>query len=77
MPEYALTLFMTEGRRSFPTSFSLIISTNVGIRPKNFLAFNFNLFATLEQNFKAIPNASPKSLNFKKYHSSKKSGFSG
>ena len=30
-----------------PTSFSPLISTNVGISPKNFLAFSFNTFATL------------------------------
>ena len=30
-----------------PTSFSPVTSTNVGIRPQNFLTFNFNPFATL------------------------------
>ena len=30
-----------------PTSFSLVISANVGINPQIFLTFSFNLFATL------------------------------
>ena len=30
-----------------PTSFSPVTSTNVGIRPKNFLTFSYNPFATL------------------------------
>ena len=29
------------------TSSSPVTSTNVGVRPKNFLTFSFNLFATL------------------------------
>ena len=31
-----------------PTSFFPVISTKVGINPKNFLTFSFNPFATLE-----------------------------
>ena len=30
-----------------PTSFSHVISANVGISPQNFLTFSFNFFATL------------------------------
>ena len=30
-----------------PTSFSPVTSTNVGISPKNFLTFSFNLFDRL------------------------------
>ena len=36
-----------EGGNPSPTSISLVVSTNVGISSKNFLAFSFNLFATL------------------------------
>ena len=35
------------GQKSPPNSFSSVTSTNVGIRPKNFLNFSFNPFATL------------------------------
>ena len=55
-----------------PTTFSPVTSTNVGISPQNFLNSNFNLFVTLVYNFKAIPSASPKSLNLKQDHPSKK-----
>ena len=30
-----------------PTSFSPVTSTNVGVRPQNFLTFSFNPFAAL------------------------------
>ena len=30
-----------------PASFSPVTSTNVGIRPQNFLTFSFNPFATV------------------------------
>ena len=53
------------------TSFSPVTSTNVGINPQHFLAFNFNSFATLVQNVRAIPSASPKLLNLNQDHSSK------
>ena len=55
-----------------PTSFSSVTSTNVGFGPKNFLTFSFNPFATLVQNFKFVPSASPKLLNLNQDHLSKK-----
>ena len=58
-----------------PTSFSPVISTNVGFGPKNFLTFSFNLFATLLQNFKFAPSASTKLLNLNQDHPSKKAIF--
>ena len=43
-----LTLFRTGGvKRPPPTSFSPVTSTNVGIRPENFLTFSFNPFERL------------------------------
>ena len=43
-----LTLFrIWRGQKSPPTSFSPVTSTNVGIRPQNFLAFSFNPFDRL------------------------------
>ena len=59
-----------------PTSFSSVISTNAGFGPQNFLTFSFNPFATLVQNFKFVPSASPKLFNLKQDHPSKKR-FSG
>ena len=41
------TLFRMEGAKRPPTNFSPVTSTNVEIRPKNFLTFSFNSFATL------------------------------
>ena len=35
------------GKKAAPTSFSPATSRNVGMGPKNFLAFSFNHFATL------------------------------
>ena len=35
------------GKKMLPTSFPLVTSTSVGISPKNFLTFSFNIFATL------------------------------
>ena len=35
---------------------------NVGISPKIFLTFTFDPFATLVQNLKVMPSASPKLL---------------
>ena len=35
------------GQKSPRTSFSPVTSTNVGIRPQNFLTFSFSPFATL------------------------------
>ena len=58
-----------------PNSFSPVTSTNVGIGPYNFLTFSFNPFATLVQNFKFIPSASPKLLTLHQDHPSKKVTF--
>ena len=58
-----------------PTSFSFVSSTNVGFGPQNFLTFSFNPFATLVQNFKFVPSASPKLLNLNQDHPSKKRFF--
>ena len=58
-----------------PTSFLPVTSTNVGIGPYNFLTFSFNPFATLVQNFKFVPSASPKLLNLNQDHPSKEQFF--
>ena len=58
-----------------PTIFSPVTSTNVGNSSQNFLTFNFNPFATLVQNFKFVPSASPKLLNLNQDHPSKKAVF--
>ena len=43
-----LTLLRMEGgQKGPPTSFSPVISTNVGISPQNFLTFRFNPFDRL------------------------------
>ena len=55
-----------------PTSFSPVTSTNVGFGPQNFRTFSFNPFATLLQNLKLAPSASPKFLNLNQDHPSKK-----
>ena len=55
-----------------PTSFSPVTSTNVGFGSQNFLTFSFNPFATLVQNFKLVPSASPNLLNLDQDHPSKK-----
>ena len=34
-------------QKGLPTSFSAVRPTNVGVRPKNFLSYSFNLFTTL------------------------------
>ena len=71
-----LTLFRRgAGQKGPPTSFLPVTSTNVGIVPYNFLTFSFNPFATLVQNFKFVPSASPKLLNLNQDHSSKKAVF--
>ena len=68
-----LTLFRIQGgKKSLPTSFSLVTSTNVGISSQNFLAFSFNLFATLVQNLKFVPSTSLKILNLNEDQPSKK-----
>ena len=67
---------MRGGAKKAPrTSFSPVTSTNVGFGPQNFLTFSFNPFATLVQNFKFVPSASPKLLNLSQDHSSKKATF--
>ena len=58
-----------------PTSFSPVTSTNVRFGPPKFLTFSFNSFATLVQNFKFVPSASPKLLNMNQDHPSKKTIF--
>ena len=58
-----LTLFrMGAVQKGPPTSFLPVTSTNAGFDPQNFLTFSFNPFATLVQNFKFVPSASPKLL---------------
>ena len=56
-------------------SFSSLTFANVGISPKKFLAFSFNPFGTLVQNFKFAPSATPKLLNLNQDHPSKKAIF--
>ena len=63
------------GQKAPPTSFSPVTSTNVRFGPQIFLTFNFNPFATLVQNFKFVPGASPKLLNLNQDHPSKKQFF--
>ena len=41
------------------TSLSSATSAKVGISPQNILTFSLNPFATLIQNFKLVPSASP------------------
>ena len=41
-----------DGGKKAPTSFSPVISTNVGIRSKNFLAFSFNPFSFCHTDIK-------------------------
>ena len=62
-------------KKAPPTSFSPVTSTNIGFGPQNFLAFSFNTFATLVQNLKFVPSASPKLLNLNQDHPSKKQFF--
>ena len=66
---------MEVGQKGPPTSFFPVTSTNIGIGPYNFLTFSFNPFATLMQNFKFVPIASPKLLNLNQDHPSKKAIF--
>ena len=63
------------GQKGPPTSFFPVTSTNVRIGPQNFLTFSFNPFATLVQNFKFVPSASPKLLNLNQDHPSGKAIF--
>ena len=44
----ALTLFrMTGAKKALPTSFSPVLSANVGINPQDFPTFSFNPFTAL------------------------------
>ena len=63
------------GGQKTPTSFSPVTLTNVVFGPQNVLTFSFNPFATLVQNFKFVPSASPKLLNLNQDHPSKKAIF--
>ena len=60
------------GKRGPPTSFSPVISTNVGISLQNFLTFSLNPFDRLVLNFKFVSSASPKLLNIDQDCPSKK-----
>ena len=64
------------GTKGPPTNFSPVTSTNVEFGPQNFLAFSFNAFATLVQNFKFVPSANPKLLKLNQATPQKKR-FSG
>ena len=64
----SLLFRMGEGGQRLPTSFFSVTSLNVGIITQNFLTFSFNPFASLVENFKAIPSASPKLLNLNQGH---------
>ena len=72
-----LTLFRIGGggQKGPRTSFFPVTSRNVGIGPYNFLTFSFNPFATLVQNFKFVPRASPKLLNLNQDTPQKKQFF--
>ena len=54
-----------------------VTPANARISPKNFLTFSFNPFATLVENFKDIPSASPQIIELEPRLPLKKSGFSG
>ena len=58
-----------------PTSLFPVTSTNVRISPQDVLIVSFNPFATLVQNLKFLPSASPTLLNLNQDHSSKKAIF--
>ena len=62
-------------KKTPPTSFSPVTSTNVGFDPQNVLTFSFNHFAKLVQNLKFVPSSSPKLLNLNQDHSSEKAIF--
>ena len=70
--EYFHEVEFTGGQKCSPSSFSPVTSANVGISPQNFLIFSFNPLATLVENLKTIHSASPKLLNLKQEHPSKK-----
>ena len=75
-PESLINPIQERGWAKRPaTSFFPVTSTNVRISPYNFLTFSFNPFATLVQNFKFVPSASPKLLNLNQDHPLKKAIF--
>ena len=61
-----------KGLKKPPTSPPPVTSTNVGFGPQNFLTFSFKAFATLVQNSKSLPSATPELLNLNQDHPSKK-----
>ena len=63
------------GTKGPPTNFSPVTSTNVEFGPQNFLAFRFNPFATLVQNFKFVSRANPKLLKLNQDYPSIKAIF--
>ena len=63
------------GAKKAPYQFFPLTATNVEFGPQNFLTFSFNTFATLVQNFKSVPSASPKLLNLNQDYPSKKAIF--
>ena len=60
-----------------PQTIFPVTSANVGLSPQNFLTFRFNPFCHTCVNFKAIPSARPKLLNFSLEQPLKIMGFSG
>ena len=75
--KFPLTVFRMREQKGPTTSFSPVTFTNVGSNRQNFQTSSFNPFATLVQNFKAIPSASPKLLSLNQEHPSKKLFSSG
>ena len=71
----SLTLFRMGGAKKAPYQFFPLTATNVEFGPQNFLTFSFNTFATLVQNFKSVPSASPTLLNLNQDYPSKKAIF--
>ena len=72
---HSLNPIQDGGQKDPPTSFSPATSTNIGFGPQNFLTFSCNPFATPVENFKLVPNTSPKLLNLNQDHPSKKAIF--
>ena len=64
-------------KKSPPTIFFPVTSTNIGFGPQNFLTFSLKPFATLVENGRYVPSASPKLLNLNQDHPLKKANFSG
>ena len=59
-------------QKGFPTSFFPCNFYKRMNEPQNFLTFGFKPFSKLVQNVMTIPHASPKLLNLKQDHPSKK-----